>query len=365
MRIPVALYPYCPELLPFVRHFEKMQDSYALKRLVSPSGFALTGKDAAYACNHSNIGVVVTDDLGLNEETWDTLLVTRSRDIELNDEEELLATTVENALCAGKTVLFFEKSLADIPSKLLEIKNLYSDKLHFHTGDMYSLKSGIPFMRYLNMNAPVILVGGLFAEADTLEVLIHFAERLRAEKLCPAVLTRHPIGNLFGFHSIGHILDDTSITEAEKIARLNYIAKDIELSEGANVLLMEAPDAVMRYNDMAPNGFGIQTYMLCNAIPPDDFICCVPFSFGVGEVLDSIDEKLSGSLGTRITAVHLSNLLIDSVGLMQSNILSYSRADLKAVCEQIANENAKSKVPLFDVVQNGIDGVFELCINEQ
>lgn len=59
MRTPVAIFPYCAEILSIVKNFEKLQGEYTITRLVSPSGFGVSGMDAAYVCNHPPIGMEV------------------------------------------------------------------------------------------------------------------------------------------------------------------------------------------------------------------------------------------------------------------------------------------------------------------
>lgn len=44
MRIPVAIYPYCAELLPIVKYFETLQKEYTISKLISPPGLGLGGK---------------------------------------------------------------------------------------------------------------------------------------------------------------------------------------------------------------------------------------------------------------------------------------------------------------------------------
>jgi len=84
MSIKVALYPFCEEILPFVRHFDELQDQYSICKLISPPGLGLTGKDAAFVCNHSKIGLTVSDNLSMKDLSWDTLLLVRTLNKILN-----------------------------------------------------------------------------------------------------------------------------------------------------------------------------------------------------------------------------------------------------------------------------------------
>ena len=71
MKVPAALFPYNPELLPAIKLFEALQSKYTLRELIAPSGYGLTGRDPGYSRNHPPIGLMVTDALDLADPMWD------------------------------------------------------------------------------------------------------------------------------------------------------------------------------------------------------------------------------------------------------------------------------------------------------
>jgi peptide maturation system protein (TIGR04066 family) len=358
MKTKVALYPYCSELLPVVKHFEKLQSNYKLEKLVSPPGLGLAGKDAAYVRNHQNIGIVVDDCLGLDDSSWDKLLITRCLDTTINNYEEHIVDIAESVLRLGKTISYYDKHSLDIPVEIQKLADTYPNQISFHTGDMRPLLSNNRDTTYSDIDKPVVLVGGLVSEADTFEVLLNLSAHLRTKGLHPAVFTSRPIGELFGFHSMGHIFNDKSCMEADKIMRLNKIVNDVVLAEVPDIIIMEAPDAVMRFNKISPNGFGIQTYMLCQAIAPDSFICCVPCDLGYGPLIDAISENFANNLSTPITAVHISNLIVDSAEMIQTSEMSYVHTDFKTVRNQLAKENVNANIPMYNVIEDGIEDLY-------
>lgn len=356
MRIPVALFPFGSHLMPAVKLFEEMQDKYMLTRLISPSGFGLTGKDAGYSRNHPKVGITVTDTLNPTEPTWDVLLLIRTPGMEAIEESEL-DNAAEGALQSGKSVLYFGSS-AGVPNKLWDLSEAYPGMVDIYVSNRQisaSIKRNDD--EYINIDVPVVLVGGLVEEADTFEVLLQLAARLRVDGFHVTALTRQPFGGLFGLHTLNHILDSRDKTEAEKILELNRFVGRLEARERPDIILMEAPDAVMRYNSFALNGFGIRTYMLCQGVRPDYFVCCVPCELAVGQFLDAISSDFVYRLGSPIHAVHVSNVIIDSMDLVQTRSISYVHADLKAVREQIATHGERSSIPFFDIVGTGVEGL--------
>ncbi|QNK41197.1 P-loop NTPase family protein [Caproicibacter fermentans] len=363
MRIPVALYPYCSQLLPIVKTFEELQSKYALKRLISPPGFGLIGKDAGYASNQITVGMNVDSDCDFSTPEWEVLFVIKTVGSE-SISDELLENVIKKAIQSNKSVAMFDNECSSIPEYIRILQNIYPDKIETHMGNLQKPVScdNADRSTYYHFNVPVILVGGLVEEADTLEVLLHLASEFRKSGTFPSVITNSPLADIFGFHNITPIFQKHDLTESQKISELNFILHGIQDDERPDVILMEAPDAVIRYNDFALNGFGIHSYMLCQAIDPDYFICCVPCELAVGNFLDALSADFTYRLGCPIHAAHVSNLIIDSLNLIQTHQISYIHADLKTVRQQIMNQSKGSSIPLFNVVDDQGEALYQyLC----
>lgn len=359
MRIPVALYPYHSDLLPLVKHFEDLQNKYHLVRITSPPGLSLTGKDASYARNHPNIGMTVTDMLNAEDNAWDILLLAKPDDPDIADATDL-EDTMEKALQAGKTVFYYDSLTINITEKMQMLSKKYINKVHFFTGGIDTQVITVR-EQYTHISIPVILVGGLLAEADVFEVLCCLAARLRADNMRPLVLARQKIGNILDFSSISHIFDNTGSSESQKIMEMNKYIRQLMHYEVPDLILVEAPDAVMRYSDSAPNGFGIQTYLLCQAVEPDLFVCCVSFNNAVGELMEKLSEDFRLRLGTCITAIHASNQAVDaydSAGLTGPRISSFVYNPLSVVNDYISRSSAESDIPFYNIISDKADRLY-------
>jgi len=117
-----ALYPYCAELFPAVKYFNVLQNEYTLTKLFSPSGFGLIGKDAGYAVNQPNVGIVVEDALDMNDSSWEVLLVTDLFQ-KTNDVSKLYEHILSTAIDAGKTVVYLVNNLVKLISQKLWYRN--------------------------------------------------------------------------------------------------------------------------------------------------------------------------------------------------------------------------------------------------
>ncbi|MDR2600097.1 MAG: hypothetical protein LBC73_07460 [Oscillospiraceae bacterium] len=362
MKTPVALYPFVAELLPIVRHFNQLQEQYAITELISPQGFGLSGKDAGFVCNHRDIGLTITNEAYLHMQ-WETLIISECVDTKIIDDKEFFNEIAKSALESNKKVSYYGRKCEDIPKHIFEFIDLYKSKINIHTDDKMFLKNDALYKESGNINAPIILIGGLLKEADVLEVLVQLYLKLSKDSLSVTVITREPICTMFGFYNINHILMNKDIIESEKIHAINLYIAYLERLTKPDIIIIEAPDAVMQYSEFVHNGYGILTQMLCHAISPDYFICCLPFIFGVEAFINAISEDFNRRYGIPISVVHLSNVLPDTIDMLQQGKLSYTYVNLELVCNQIEKESKNFNIKMINVLESGVDEIVDLLMN--
>lgn len=355
MSIPVAVYPYCAEVLPLVKTFAKLQDNYEINSLISPNGFGLTGRDAGYVCNNPEVGLIVSDEFNYKDAEWTTLILLEP--IMVKEQVDYSYETItEQAVLHGKHVIFLSASLK-VDDKIRKLSELYSNQVEIRSYIQSNGNCSEEEPRFHDIEVPVILVGGVLEEADSFEVLLQLSVKLKTDNMNPLVFTKHPMGALLGFHSMNHIWNNTGISEAQKIKEINSYINYMVEEERPGIILLEAPDAVMRYNDYAVNGFGIRTYMLCQAVTPDRFVCCTPFGLSFENFLNQISLKFEKTLGTPITSVHVSNVFIDYQDLIQKHNISFMYCNQKFVRERLKIRE-HSQIPIHSVVLDGIDELY-------
>lgn len=327
MRIPSAIYPFSSQLLPIVNKFDELQSIYSLKAIFSPAGLGLIGHDAGYACNKRNTDMVISGEEEIDASHWNAFHVFRPHNGMLLGSSYFVKI-IERAVNKGKSVIYYDIERCSISQEIMKLHDRYRDNFTIQVNnknkyDNFETQEGLE-----KIKAPVILVGGLLECQDILGVLLCLTIKFINIGLHPAVVTKQPIGQLFGFHNINHIFSSPNSTEASKIREINRYLAMIENYDFPDVIIVEAPDAVMKYNDTDPNGFGILTYMLAQAIQPDILVCCIPVQLACVAFIKSLSGDLLIRLGTPIHAVQVSNIIVDSMDLLNSNKLSSSHLTL-------------------------------------
>lgn len=362
MRTPAAIFPFCAELLPVVKYFDRFQDEFLLVKLIAPRGLGLSGKDAGYSRNQPDLGISVSDDYDMNDSSWRALILTRTLDDSIIDDDGL-SDAMECALLAGKSVFYFDDTESKVPARIRELRESYSSLVTLCVEDTPISKLNNPIQHFSALKSPVVLAGGLLSEADVFETVICLANRFVDSGYRPLTISRHPIGRLFGFRCVSNIIYAKVLTESQKIYSLNMSLQVLEHFTSPDCFIIEAPDAVMQYNSNAQNGFGILTYMLCQAAHPDYFICGVPYEIAIGSLLASLSDEFSNRLGAPLFAVHASNIVVDLNDVAQLREMSFVFADTCKVRHYLDKVRETSNIPICDIVDDCGASLFELLRN--
>lgn len=350
-----ALFPFNRCSLPVVRHFNEFQDRYELIELIAMPGTGLAGKDAGVSCNQPGLGFSVTDQLETEKSEWEILFIVR----EFLPIGYDLENTIQRLLSCGKKVIVLEHSYKSIPKWLIEM-NDNEDDLDIFCNEVLWKHDG-KINGYEKVNTPVILIGGIIEEADVFEITTTVTKALKDTGLCVATITKEAVAQIFGFMDFKSLYSGHE-DPFEKINNLNIAIRMVEKNLVPDIIVIEAPDAIIRYNDIAPNGFGICTYMLCQAVAVDTLICCMPYDLAQEGFIRLVSEDFKIRYGTGIGMVHASNVLVDSIELLNHKQLTYFYDSLSRMEDFIANHVGEAEVPVLNMIVNS-DRVRE-CLNK-
>lgn len=338
MRTRVAFFPLTTSTCAMLENFEELQSEYAITHIIAPAGCSVIGKDASELINGKQIEITVEDDLNEQANDWDALMLAETAEDTpwlMNVHQKLIDRATE----LGKQVICVrrEKDLDEIETgncKVIFGKKFYDNKKIQNVNKVRQILT------------PAILVCGLLEEADVFAVLLRIACKFRSKGVRTVVLTKQPVGALFGFFSYTHIIENHDLTEAEKIEALNHYASDLENRYLPDVFLIEAPDAALMYNRYAPNGFGIRTYMMAQAVTLDASVFCIPCEYSNSDFLKKVDAYFSARLNCKISAVHVSNVIVDSFETKETNRMSLTRTAASRVKEYLFQ--IKDEFPTFN-----------------
>lgn len=361
MKIQVAIYPFCLELLPVVKAFNTIQDKYILKRIIAPLGYGLSGKDAGFIANQNDTGFIISDTLDEDSKDWEILLVTETENIEKSLESEMISY-IQRTLQVNKKVVYYVNDYKNINNEIKILRQKY--KPNFEIIDVLPEIDKKYEVTVSDMiQTPVVLIGGLIGKNDTGEVTLKLYEYLKNQGKNVMVFFNNPIGKIFEFESIYSVFK-RNILEVEKIKMTHRIIQNYELKKHPDIILIEAPDTIMRYSNMIPNGYGIWTYMLSLSVSFDYFICCIPFESVNKQFIKYINDDIKNILGCSIDVVHAVNVILDGITTSESKKISIVHDNMKNVQDCIDRWRNET-ICVTNVMLDGSERLYRALENKE
>ncbi|CAK7058087.1 hypothetical protein [Tissierella sp.] len=352
-----AIYPFYPRLLPYIKHYNKLQDRYEITEVYAPQGLGLKDKDLSFACNHPSIGKKGNLIDNINKSDADILVLVD--DIEDDFDNEDFFDIANIALQKGMKVNYYAKSIFAVRNEMRRLSEDYKDNMKIiieeHKNNELGQTKG-------SLQTPVILVGGMLDEPDVLEVLLQAYLNLVELGLKVSVFTKTPFSLGTNFHSINALFSN-GLDEKTTISYLKETLKEVEHIEQPDIILIETPDPIMEYNEFAHNGYGIRTYMLSLAVIPDSMINVIPVELCVAEYVEMVSKFVEEKYNTKLDGVHASNSIIDSLDVVQSQELSWVHIPTEEVNKRLEPNHRGYKIPIINVLKDDIRMITNNIIN--
>jgi len=297
-----VLFPYVsPQVFPFIKYFGELADGLELAQVVSPQGVAQAGKDVAYLANRDSIGVSVSNDVNFREA--DTLLVS-----ELPDEYpclEEVVRTIEKFLTEEKEVQCYHPFTGNLLERLQKAGLSASCPPALTKPEV-----DVRVRRVFTPEVPVIFVGGLSGDYDQQEIVLRLSAQLRKKGHRVSAFMGGDIFTLLKCHSYSPVLR-SNIDNGLKVLALNQMLRKICEKEHPELIIMELPGDVIRFNEVLTGGFGVDTFLLSQAVLPDFFIACVAYGAYNGAYFKEVSAYCQNHFGFSVNEIHVSNKLLD------------------------------------------------------
>lgn len=362
MSTNAALFPFTERTLPFVRHVNSQQTKYCINEVISYSGLGIIGKDASTICNHPSVGIPVKEINTCSVDKWDTLIVDLCEIYQGFCGSD--PTPFFRSILSAKKEIVFVGNIADV--QMIEkdyfqiIRDFPSQVKTLSLPTFMRQPQGDSIRRFKPIEIPVILVGGILKQPDTIEIILSLKSLFQKSGYAASYLTSRNVCRLLGMHSYDHIFSEHAhFSEEEKALQLNGFARQIIQAERSALLVVEAPDAIVQYSNAIPNGFGFQSYIVNKALSPDLIVASIPFVFWNDMFVNALNSNVSQRYGCDIGAVHVSNIAIDTMAALQNYNLSYVYVELDKVDRKLSKNIIQSPIPASNVVLDGGCNLFQ------
>ncbi len=342
-----AIYPYNPELVGVLRYFNQMNHDIRIKRVVSLQGFRCDGKDAGLLFNKPEMGIAVTENIEEAIGECDCLIVADGTYLERL--RPVIIQNIQLTLQMGKEVICTMKLTDD---ELVYIKGIEN---HTHTRFSYcpeyltmdELKPNRTKKLY-SPQAPVIFISEAFSGLDAFEITLGLTSYLKQEGYRTVTIAEKSLGGLLNIKSTPEFMWGCKMDDNDKVYALNQYIKQIEQKEKPDIIVIQLPGAIMKFNDKLTEGFGIVPYLIALAVQADYMIFCSSFDTIEPIYFERLSERFKYQIGIGIDAIHVSNVMVDAAASTEADRLSIIHIEQNRVDKEVVKLMQKWDIPTYN-----------------
>ena len=353
----VLIYPYDSGFTPILRH-RQFLEGYDIVSLVSPGGWALTGRDAGDADKSGQIGINVTGDFEEALELCDIVIIVDSEK-QLDFQKYIMPkvfTAVEHEKDIIVTTQLRDEDYKTISQKC---KDAGVDYKYFNYPEEHRKFPGITAENEFlhNINTPVVFVLGIGERTNKFEIQLSLRKKFLSEGYKVSQIGTRGYCELLGFLSFPEFMFDGTLPETNKIVFFNHLIKQIENEEHPDVFIIGIPGGIMPFNNRLTNRFGILAYEVSQALEADCAIFSCHYAEYKNEYFKGLSDLVKYKLGFEVSCYNISNVMFDWVNSKQENKSIYTTLDSAYIDEKL-NQYSKMEIPAFNA-QN-TDGAWNM-----
>lgn len=322
----ILIYPYSKGYEPYVKSQEIM-GSYSVTALVSPRGWGYEGD-------------VITDRQGREyvvsaeflEKLDDCTCVWFVTDGRLEIPKGLLSEKVSEAVKHGKKIIYTRYS----DKYYEEMRRLIPAEQYIEMGVKHKeLHTLLPDRTY-EIETPVIVAAGMGQNTDKLAVQLTLRRKLMEKGYKVSVISSRRDGNWDGVYEMPEFVFGHSVSESEKVIKLNHYVKQIEMSDRPDVLIVGVPGAILPLDSIDHNEFGILAYEMSFAVPCDVAVLCMTYEPQFEGDYKKLAEDMENRFGFFVAGIHIAAVVTDTQLFFEERKLSYVSIDQKVVDRKVS-----------------------------
>lgn len=329
----VMIYPYSRAYEPYVRNSEVLGE-YRITALVSPRGWGYEGDVVA---DGQKKEYVVSGEFTENLDHCTCVWFVSDGRLEM--PRELLREKLLEAVNHERRILYTRYGDDDYE----EMKKLIPAELYIETKAGAETLLNLSSDRIYDIDTPVIVVAGMGEETEKLAVQLTLLQKFLEKGYGTVGISSRRDGDWDGIYSMPDFMFDHSVGETEKIIRLNHYVKQIEVSKRPDLLIMGVPGAVLPFDGIDHNGFGILAYEISFAVPCDAAVMCMMYNPMFDGDYRQLAEDVENRFGYPVVGVHIAAVVTDVQGFYEERKMSIVSIE-RSVVDQKVSELHKDSV---------------------
>lgn len=356
----ILVYPFTYKDFPLVKLLSKSVKNITI---ATEEGTGLVGKDIGFSVNrgYCNIPVLKYSERILQESN--VLFIPEGNIKDPINERiiEVLQKSINNNKKIISSLKLDSKNLHYLKyNKYIDLLNQTDSKL-----DLYFSRVKENQLAYFVPKIPVIYVGGVFDIIDNHYIAISLKQKLEEEGYKVCCITNESYGKVFNCLTFPDDFMNNRLSIEDRILDLNnYIRASIEFKK-PDLMIIQIPFGMLRYNEYYENSFGSYAYMISQAIKSDYFVCTSTSEIIYSEYFEELSNYFERLYFSPIDSLHISNCQFNIPMDSRASKLSILFRDESEINDEIKRIRKKSSFGVFNLYkENDLEELFKDIINK-
>ena len=355
----IIIYPFSEQSIAFVKYLERFNSLMTVQRIATEGGLFSIGYDASEIDHRQQkIGHVVEQYTDAQLDGCDVLVIP-SLDVSDKLLYKKITDAIRNALSRSMEV-YCGVILHDKEVNEFSISNC--DKFSYLPSSLVSEEKEDDWLMvkpFYEPNAVVIFVGTVCIQDHVRESAFAIIDGLRRCGYRTTGIIQSCESALLGLHSMPSSLDFSKGVTADWIKKFNEFIREIDETEKPEVIIIELPGILHRYDDFIVGDYGLLPFAITQAVSPDFLHVCLPFDMCSPGLVTELSKICEGKFCHGIDSVHVSNVL--KHGMESSSMMRYTHTHINSshVRDLLNSFGTDMTIPMFDIT--GDEDVDSLC----
>lgn len=334
MKKACIVYPFSEAFSAVMNKISDSNFDYSIKALVTPRTWAAIGRFIPREQSE-----LISFDFNIALKTCDVVIIADciNRKYMVSD----IISKIRASLLAQKHVICYFPLVKD---QIMELEK-ESSLFEYNGPDLGSSKNetfSVSSKTLPVIDSVVIGIGRLVGEVDVGNAIFEVESELSKKGYKVSAISHNCNGMILKHHPFPENLFDEGLSNDDKVyCFANYI-HEIEMCNRPDVIIVEIPYGMIKISNSQTNQFGINAYIISQAIDFDYFILVSPIMDGA-EVYDKIKECFVGRYGVNLLSVVIRNKVIDPFAETKGETTVFS-VDQKLVDEWMAEMDSSINV---------------------
>lgn len=314
------IYPFLKECKYFFEYLQEQKKEYNILHLVCPRACA----------NKIGAEYNIENDFDIALKDVDTVIISDIAKIPWIYQDTV--NKIQKCLEDGyKVICCTRLEEAD----LAKCQNINNNENFIYYGIIpFTDNSSLSFLN--SINGIVVGIGmlssGLDCDTTFFKLLSLFKEK---GYTVAGICGRYDSRLINGCYPFPSNIFESNISNQEKIFKLNDYVNSIQMKHSADIIIICYPQGMLKFSDEIPDGFGVDSFMISQAVSVDYFILNKSLSFFNEDEFIGLNNTFRERFGFEINAIGIDNKIINFSDSKELEKIIYNKADNDEIDEEV------------------------------